>query len=248
MNIRNAICHYLPLAQVDYLPAWDLQRALAAARAQRQIGDVLVVLEHPHTYTLGRVARREHLLLSEAECQRRGIQIVEVDRGGDITYHGPGQLVAYPVRYLGTPDATSGRVPQVDYVGYIRRLEELLIRTVDVFGIEACRVEGYSGAWVDAEQGCLKIGAIGVRVNASGVSTHGVALNVSPDLSYFGGIIPCGIADKGVTSMHALLGDATPSMEEVRVAFIAAFERVFGCVMVPSTVNSLLGRVTLDSA
>ncbi len=221
-----------------------MQRALADRRALGQIGDTLFVLEHPHTYTLGRSARREHLLLSEEMCRERGITVVDVDRGGDITYHGPGQLVAYPIRYLGTPDY-AGRIPQVDYVGYVRRLEEVLIQTVGDFGIRARPEAGYSGAWVDMPGGPLKIAAIGVRVNAVGVSTHGVALNIAPDLSYFDGIIPCGIADKGVTSMAELLGSDALRMDVVRSHFCVAFERVFACRLVPAPLDSFLEGVNL---
>jgi lipoate-protein ligase B len=229
---------------VEYITAWDIQRALADARARDQISDTLIVLEHPHTYTLGRSARRQHLLLGEEECRQQDIQVVEVDRGGDITYHGPGQLVAYPIRYLGIPDA-AGRLPQVDYVGYIRCLEEVLIQTLGEFGIHARREQGFSGAWVDTPSGPLKIAAIGVRVNASGVSTHGIALNVAPDLSYFAGIIPCGIADKGVTSMAALLSERSPSVDMVAKQFASAFARVFGCALQPVTLESLLSRVAM---
>jgi lipoyl(octanoyl) transferase len=231
--------NFMSLGLVDYQQAWDLQRSLADARAANSIDDTLILLEHPHTYTLGRSAHIEHLLLSADECAQRGIAVIDVDRGGDITYHGPGQLVAYPIRYLGQPDA-SGRLVATDYVGYVRRLEEVLIRTIAAFGITGQRVEGLTGVWVDTRIGPAKIAAIGVRVNARGVSTHGVALNVTPDLSYFDGIVPCGITDKAVTSLWVLLRDATPSMPDVIHAFTTAYESVFDCTLSPTELESLL--------
>jgi lipoyl(octanoyl) transferase len=227
---------------VDYHEAWAMQRSLAEVRAQHIIDDTLILLEHPHTYTLGRSAHREHLLLSEEECARRGIDVVDVDRGGDITYHGPGQLVAYPIRYLGQVDP-QGKLIQADYVGYIRRLEEVLIRTIAPFGITGRRDKGLTGVWVDTRVGPSKIAAIGVRVSARGVSTHGVALNVTTDLSYFDGIIPCGIRDKAVTSLWVLLRDATPSMPEVIDSFTAAYSEVFDCKLSSTSLDALLPAV-----
>jgi lipoyl(octanoyl) transferase len=225
--------HLIHLGLTDYRKGWEIQRALAEARASGSIGDTLLLLEHPHTYTLGRSARPEHLLFSAEECARRGIDVVEVDRGGDITYHGPGQLVAYPIRCLGEPDA-SGRLVQRDYVGYVRQLEEVLIHTIAPFGLEGRREDGLTGVWVNTRIGLAKIAAIGVRVNARGVSTHGVALNVTTDLSYFEGIIPCGIRDKTVTSLGTLLRDAVPPMEQVITSFTAAYQDVFDCVLLVS--------------
>jgi lipoyl(octanoyl) transferase len=224
---------------VEYHEAWSIQRTLAEARAHHEIDDTLLLLEHPHTYTLGRSAHREHLLLSEDECTRRGIEVIDVDRGGDITYHGPGQLVAYPIRYLGQVDP-QGKLIDADYVGYIRRLEEILIRTIAPFGITGHRDRGLTGVWVDTRVGPAKIAAIGVRVSARGVSTHGIALNVTTDLSYFDGIIPCGIRDKAVTSLWVLLRDATPSMQEVITSFTTAYSDVFDCTLIPTSLNALL--------
>ncbi len=231
-------CNLIRLGLIDYHAAWDLQRRLATARAAASIDDTLLLLEHPHTYTLGRSGHAEHLLMSAEERARRGVTVVEVDRGGDITYHGPGQLVAYPILYLGRADP-QGHLPTADYVGYLRRLEEVLIRTLAAWGVLGQREEGYTGVWVDTPGGIAKIAAIGVRVSAQGVSMHGVALNVDPDLEYFRGIIPCGIADRPVTSLRQLLGDATPSMQEVMSCFSAAFAEVFGYQMVPLAVADL---------
>lgn len=235
----SEVCHVVTLGSVDYYAAWDIQRRLAAARAEGRIEDSLLLLEHPHTYTLGRSGSAEHLLLDEAERARLGVEVVEVDRGGDITYHGPGQLVAYPIRYLGKADP-AGHLPQADYVGYLRHLEKVLIRTVGAFGVVARREEGYTGVWVDTPAGPQKIAAIGVRVSAKGISTHGTALNVSVDLSYFAGIVPCGIHDRAVTSLRALLGNSAPSPDEAREAYTTAFADTFGYTMLPASLTDLL--------
>lgn len=231
-------CNLVRLGLIEYHAAWDLQRQLAAARAAGAIRDTLLLLEHPHTYTLGRSGHMEHLLMGAEERARRGVTVVEVDRGGDITYHGPGQLVAYPILYLGRADHR-GHLPTADYMGYLRRLEEVLIRTLAAVGVEGRREEGYTGVWVDTPNGAAKVAAIGVRVSAQGVSMHGVALNVDPDLDYFKGIIPCGIADRPVTSLRELLGDAAPSMQQVTDCFAAAFAEVFGYRMMPLELTDL---------
>jgi lipoyl(octanoyl) transferase len=228
---EKPVFNIIPLGLIAYHAAWDIQRELAEAHAAGQIDDTLLLLEHPHTYTLGRSADPAHLLMSADERARLGVTVVDVDRGGDITYHGPGQLVAYPIRYLGEADA-SGRLVRADYVGYLRQIEETVIRTIAVFGIEGRREEGLTGVWVDTPTGPEKIAAIGVRVSARGISTHGTALNVAPDLTYFRGIIPCGIADKPVTSLEKLLGSRTPPMQDVMVAFVAAYAAVFTCAAV----------------
>ncbi|NDJ54122.1 MAG: lipoyl(octanoyl) transferase LipB [Chloroflexi bacterium] len=214
------------LGSLDYRAAWSLQQSLAEARAQGKIDDVLLLVEHPHTFTLGRSASRDHLLWDAQPCRLKGATVVEVDRGGDITYHGPGQLVAYPIRYLCEPDRT-GRLPKVDYVGYLRQLEAVLIETVAQFGVTAYRLAGFTGVWVGPQADPRKLAAIGVRVSGRGVSTHGVALNLTTDLSYFAGIVPCGIDDKGVTSLADLLSTAAPSLDTTKAALLAAFGLVF---------------------
>jgi len=187
-----------------YLPMWERQRALAAARQQQRIGDLLVLLEHSHVYTNGRGGRREHLLVDEATLVRLGASYLEVDRGGDLTYHGPGQLVGYAVIDL---DSAGLGVRT-----YVRGLEQVLVRAVAHFGVEANIVPGYTGVWVGDE----KLAAIGVRVSR-GVAYHGFAMNIDPDLSYFGSIVPCGIADRGVTSLARLLGRHVPVAEAAAV-------------------------------
>jgi len=196
-----------------YLPMWERQRALAAARQQQRIGDLLVLLEHSHVYTNGRGGRREHLLVDEATLVRLGASYLEVDRGGDLTYHGPGQLVGYAVIDL---DSAGLGVRT-----YVRGLEQVLVRAVAHFGIEANIMPGYTGVWVGDE----KLGAIGVRVSR-GVTCHGFALNVAPDLAYFDAIVPCGIPDRGVTSLAHLL-DRHVTVTEVASVCAEAFAEVF---------------------
>ena len=185
-----------------------MQNRLAEARRSGVGPDTLILLEHPHTYTIGRSGTRDHVYLTPDELVARGITCLEVDRGGDVTYHGPGQLVGYPIFGLG---------PRPDVGWYLRSLEACLIDVLADFGIRAGRLEGYTGVWI-ADR---KIAAIGVKVSQA-VTTHGFALNVATDLSLFSHILPCGIADKGVTSMAVELGHAPP-MSDVEDAVIAHF-------------------------
>jgi len=205
------------LGLVPYEEAWALQNRLADGRRGGILPDSLILLEHPHTYTIGRRGTREHVYLSEEELTRRGITCLEVDRGGDVTYHGPGQLVGYPILDLG---------PQADVGRYLRNLEGCLIDVLADFGIAAGRLDGYTGVWL----GDRKIAAIGVKVSQD-VTTHGFALNVSTDLSLFTHILACGIPDKGVTSMAVELGRA-PAMSNVEDAVVAHFMTRFA---VPGT-------------
>jgi lipoyl(octanoyl) transferase len=197
------------LGLVPYRQTWAMQHELANERRAGRIPDTVVLLQHPHTYTIGRSGTRDHVFLTENELAARGITCLEVDRGGDVTYHGPGQLVGYPILDLGqTPDV--GR--------YLRLLEGSLIDVLADFGVSADRVSGYTGVWI----GNRKIAAIGVKV-AQGVTTHGFALNVTTDLSYFSHILPCGIPDKGITSMAIEMGDRVPAMVDVEDAFLTEF-------------------------
>lgn len=198
---------------LDYHDACTMQRRLAED-VRNGAGPALILLEHPPTYTLGARGKREHLLLSLDAFASRGAAVVETDRGGDVTFHGPGQLVAYPIMDL----RARGQGP----VWYVRRLEQTIIDTLVGFGIDAGRRQGAPGVWVGGE----KIAAIGVRVSR-GVTTHGFALNVNTDLSYFEHIIPCGIRDAAVTSMQRLTG-VRYEMREVEGAVAASFARLFG--------------------
>jgi len=201
------------LGLIPYREAWELQRRLAEQRRAGEVPDTLLLLQHPHTYTIGRSGSRDHVFLSDVQLAARGITCLEVDRGGDVTYHGPGQLVGYPIVDLGL---------KPDVGAYLRGLEACLIAALADFGIAAARLPGFTGVWIEGQR---KIAAIGVKV-ASGITTHGFALNVSTDLSLFAHILPCGIRDKGVTSMASELGRA-PDMTAVEDAVAARFPERF---------------------
>jgi lipoyl(octanoyl) transferase len=208
----------LQAGRMDYLAAWALQRALVRQRSAGAIGDVLMLVEHPHTYTLGRATKEGHILISAEQLAAQGVAVIESDRGGDITYHGPGQVVGYPILKLSHHGG--------DVVRYLRMLEETIIVALASYAVVGGRIAGLTGVWVGEE----KIAAIGVKLTAGGVTQHGFALNVATDLHFFGQIIPCGIADKGVTSLNRVLG-AAPPREEVERRVVAAFGEVFGAEM-----------------
>jgi lipoyl(octanoyl) transferase len=216
-------------APVPYADALALQQDYAAERGQNRRDDTLLLLQHPHVYTLGSAASTDHLLLSAEERVRRGIAVHRADRGGDITYHGPGQIVGYPIVKL----ASDSSGLRADVVAYIRALEAVIIKALARFDIPGERLPGFSGVWVLAEDGTLtKIAAIGVKVTVRCVTYHGFALNVNPDMSLFEGIVPCGIADKPVISMQQYMGHSV-SLAEVHMALIDAFGAVFERHMVP---------------
>jgi lipoyl(octanoyl) transferase len=207
------------LGRIEYQAALDLQARLVDARKRGEIPDQLLLLEHPPVITLGVKTRndRSHVLESPESLAAKGVALFESGRGGDVTYHGPGQLVGYPIFDL-KPD-------RCDVHRYVRDIEAALIAAVAEFGIVATRVAGLTGIWVGAEAREEKLAAIGVRISRW-VTSHGFALNVNTDLSQFGLIVPCGIADKGVTSMQRLLGRPV-AMAEVEGAVIRAFRQVF---------------------
>jgi len=219
-------CQVISLGEVDYLEAWAIQKRIAADRSVDECPDRLLYVEHPHTYTLGSAADGSNILFSAEEIAARGISVYRADRGGDVTYHGPGQLVGYPIMKL--PPGEHGL--HADVFGYVRKLEQVLIHALACFGIPADVYPGLTGVWVRRwENGdWAKIAAIGVRVNTRRVTMHGFALNINTDLDYFQGIIPCGITDKPVTSMQALCGlpfDMADVMRRVSGAFAEVFER-----------------------
>jgi lipoyl(octanoyl) transferase len=210
----------IDLGQIPYAECWDLQNRIAAQVASGEEAETLLLLEHPHTYTCGRRGGRDHILIDDEQLQREGITVLDVDRGGDVTYHGPGQLVAYPIINL------KNYGDSIDYPGYVRTLEGVLLGTLASLGVNAHTIPDYSGAWMTGGTGEEKIAAIGVRVDGRGITTHGIALNVTTDLRFFSYIVPCGITDKGVTSMQNVLA-ASPSMFEVKDAFARHFADVF---------------------
>ena len=200
---------------MPYGEALALQRALVEERRHGLVGDLLLLLEHPHVLTLGvrGDGGRTHILATPGTLAERGIDVHETGRGGDITYHGPGQIVGYPILDL-KPD-------RCDVHRYVRDLEEVLIRTAGDYGIDASRVDGLTGVWVGRE----KLAAIGVRIGRW-ITSHGFALNVSTDLDYFNLIVPCGIADRGVTSLSRLLGRPV-TLSEVEDRIAHHFHRIF---------------------
>jgi len=207
------------LGVVGYQAALDLQKQLVEQRKQGQIGDQLLLLEHPPVITLGVKARgaRANVLASDETLAAMGVELFETGRGGDVTYHGPGQLVGYPIFDL--------KPERCDVHKYVRDLEEVLIRAVARLGITAGRVAGLTGIWVGPEGREAKLAAIGVRISRW-VTSHGFALNVTTNLDHFKLIIPCGITDRGVTSVETLLGCPVP-MDEVEDAVVAGFTDVF---------------------
>ncbi len=221
-------CEVLTLGFVPYQEAWELQNRLATERHHDNTPDRLLLVEHPHTYTLGSSGHEENLLMSPEERAGRGVEVLHVDRGGDITYHGPGQLVGYPIIRLPRAEGSSVRT---DFVGYVRKLETVLIGALAEFDIAAKPIAGLTGVWVDTPRGEEKIAAIGVKIDVHAVTKHGFALNVNTDLDYFKGIIPCGIADKGVTSMAALL-DREIDMQTAAETAARHFGSVFGFEMI----------------
>lgn len=240
----------LDLGLIEYEAAWKLQNEYAAEIAEGKRPPTLLLLEHPHVYTFGRKGHAENLLWSEEQLKQKGISTHWVDRGGDVTYHGPGQLVGYPLIPL-TPirsdrfenDSSSTETDLVkpvgsDYVGYVRRLEKTLIVALMHFGVGAGQRSGLSGVWVqsDVYSRCprckpqdrekpAKIAAIGVKVDARGVTRHGFALNVNPDMDYWDGIIACGLSEP-VVSLADLVAPV-PSMEKVKREVADAFREVF---------------------
>jgi lipoyl(octanoyl) transferase len=214
MTVTATALRFIDLGYLKYDEAWRLQQELVAERREGRAPDTIVFVEHPPTITLGRAADRRHLLMSEAELGRRGVVVREVDRGGDVTYHGPGQLVAYPIVNL----ESRGR----DLHRYLRDLEQTVIDTLAKLGLRAERTPGLTGVWV----GTNKIAAIGIKVSRW-VTSHGLALNVGPDLSGFSLIVPCGIRGRGVTSVSRELGVAV-EVEAVQPLLRQELERTFG--------------------
>jgi lipoate-protein ligase B len=229
----EAICHVHWLGRLPYQAAWDLQIRMAAEIAAGHRPPTLLLLEHPHTYTFGRRGQPENLLWDEDERARRGVQVFWVDRGGDVTYHGPGQLVGYPLLPLAPPQAAaqtngSPRLPQHDYIGYLRRLEQMLIDTLGTLGAAAVRIPGLTGVWIAAPtEAPAKIAAIGVKVDARGITRHGFALNLTTDPAYWQGIIGCGLADHATINLADVL-NPLPEPSAVRNALAAAFGEGFG--------------------
>jgi lipoyl(octanoyl) transferase len=206
-------CDIKLLGLVEYGEGLTMQKAFFEARGRNEIPDTLLLLEHPHVITLGRNAKTDNLVARPSILERLGVSVYETGRGGDVTYHGPGQVVGYPIIDL-SPD-------RCDVHRYVRDLEEVMIRAAADFGVAAERVSGLTGIWVGRE----KLGAIGVRISRW-ITMHGFAFNVNTDLNYFDLIVPCGIRDRGVTSLERLTG-ATIPLEEVETSLARHFGEVF---------------------
>ena len=226
------------LGLIPYTEAYALQQRLAAARKAGALEDVLLLCEHPHVITLGRNAKRENLLVSEHVLRQKGVELHATNRGGDITYHGPGQIVGYPILNLGAIKRDVG--------WYVRTLEDAMIGVSGDFGVTAFRVKGKTGIWAQtgawpgvAEE---KLGAIGVHISRW-VTTHGFAYNVSTDLRFFDLIIPCGIAERKATSLEKLLS-RNISIEEVKLPVVQQFVRLFGREPHAVPRDSLLKQLT----
>jgi len=205
--------YHLELGLTDYKEAWDFQKEILEFKKTNKFPDVILTTEHNHVYTLGKAGDRDHLLLNEAGLREKNISYYEIDRGGDLTYHGPGQIVCYPIFDLHNYS--------LDTHKYLRDLEEVVIRTLKEYGIESSRDEQYTGVWVGNEKIC----AIGIKISRW-ITMHGLAFNVNTDLEYFGNIIPCGIFHKGVTSMKKILGKET-NINEVTQKLLHNFIQVF---------------------
>jgi lipoate-protein ligase B len=211
----GASCMLIQLGVTDYERAWKMQERIATARAAGETGDTLILLQHPHVFTLGRHGDESHILARGADLLGVGATYYRCDRGGDATYHGPGQIVGYPILDL--------RPRGSDVRQYVHDLEDVLILTLADSGIEAARADGLPGVWV----GGAKIAALGVKVS-HWVSRHGFALNVEPDLRFFDLIVPCGLHGRHATSMASVLGKSVP-INEVLEPLKRHFSEVFGC-------------------
>jgi lipoyl(octanoyl) transferase len=210
-EIRKLV--YCDLGLIDYKETWNLQKSIHQLRVENKIYDILFLLEHPHTYTLGKTADKENLVGDEKYLSDNKISVYDIDRGGDITYHGPGQIVGYPIISL-----TNW---QQDTHKYLRAIEEVIIKTCAEYGLYGSRVDKYTGVWIDDRKIC----AIGIKVSRW-ITMHGFAFNVNTDLKLFNGIIPCGISDKEVTSLNIELKNEI-DLNEVKEKIIHHFSNIF---------------------
>lgn len=204
---------YCDLGIIDYQEAWELQQQVFQLRVDGKIEDILFLLEHPNTYTLGKTANKDHLVGSKPFLENHGVKVYEIDRGGDITFHGPGQIVGYPIIDLNNWERDTHK--------YLRAIEDVIMKTCSDYGLRASRNSEYTGVWA----GNKKIAAIGIKVSRW-ITMHGFAFNINTDLSLYDGIIPCGIQDKGVTSIETELGKSI-DLQEVKEKVVSHFSEVF---------------------
>lgn len=213
MNKEPRKLVYCDLGLIDYKEAWDLQKSVHQLKTENKIDDVLFLLEHPHTYTLGKTADKENLVGGDEYLTENNISVYDIDRGGDITYHGPGQIVGYPIISLTNWNQDTHK--------YLRAIEEVIIKVCDEYGLDASRVEKYTGVWIDDRKIC----AIGIKVSRW-ITMHGFAFNVNTDLKLFKGIIPCGISDKDVTSLNRELKKEI-NLGEIKERILHQFSVIF---------------------
>jgi lipoyl(octanoyl) transferase len=238
-----AVCEVFHLGMIPFGTARQMQEKLAEEVAAGARPEALLLLEHPPTFSFGRRARPEHLLWDAAECARRGVEVVWTDRGGDVTFHGPGQLVGYPILSLGRPQA-SQPIPRADYVGYVRRIEACLIGCLARLGLASGQVRGRTGVWIQPEiasrcPACppaarklpSKVASIGVKIDSRGITRHGFSLNVDPVMSYWEGIVACGLPDSPAIALADVLQPA-PELAAVADSLIESFGSVFGFQMI----------------
>jgi len=245
-------CVVYRLGLVPYAEAWELQGKMVADVTDGSPPATLLLLEHPHTYTFGRRGKKDNLIWDVNELERRDVDVHWVDRGGDVTYHGPGQIVGYPIIplscrrvYQSQNYKDNKQILKADYIGYLRDLEEVIIQTLAEMDVSAERLNGATGVWVQpeaisnprdptvgADHKPAKIAAIGVKVDVNGISKHGFAFNVNPDMRFWDGIVACGLADYPVTSLAEIV-QPVPSMERVFQAIESSFARIFNYDMTP---------------
>jgi lipoyl(octanoyl) transferase len=211
--VDNKILTYCDLGLIDYKEAWELQREIHSKRVSGEVEDFLFLLEHPNTYTLGKTAHKENLIGSDEYLKKNRITVFDIDRGGDITYHGPGQIVGYPIINLNNWYKDTHK--------YLRAIEEVIIKTCREYGLDCVRNEKHTGVWIDDR----KIAAIGIKVSRW-VTMHGFAFNINTDLNLFDGIVPCGIQDKSVTSLKQELGNEI-DVQEIKEKLVNNFLKVF---------------------
>lgn len=210
MNNKARKLIYCDLEKIDYKEAWDLQKAIHQLRVENKIDDVLFLLEHPHTYTLGKTAHKENLVGDKKYLKENNISVYDIDRGGDITYHGPGQIVGYPIINLSNWFRDTHK--------YLRAIEEVIIKVCDNYGLSGGRIKNLTGVWIEDRKIC----AIGIKVSRW-ITMHGFAFNVNTDLNLFNGIIPCGISDKGVTSLNKEMKKEVVPLNDVKEKIIYSF-------------------------
>ncbi|GBD87335.1 octanoyltransferase [bacterium BMS3Abin03] len=204
---------YYNLGTIDYKEAWNLQKRIFEQRYKNEVDDTLLLLEHSHTYTLGKTADKKNLVGTDEYLKKNNVSVYNIDRGGDITYHGPGQVVGYPVINLNNWERDTHK--------YLRALEEVIIKTCEDYNLKTGRVPKFTGVWIDDR----KIAAIGIKVSRW-ITMHGFAFNVNTDLEFFNGIIPCGIKDKAVTSLQKELGKEI-NLNEVKEKLVFHFKELF---------------------